>query len=154
MHYPIVLATAAFAVSITATPLQERSPFPGVATFNDYVDQVHNRNQPTVCGPYYDDGNIFAAAAGDLSPDISKGNCSYTPQEESQDRSLWYVLEQMFFPCSLGGRRGRFWADGCVIVPLKEANSQIAPLITDHHVRRSVAIAIKSLMTIPASLLR
>ena len=100
MHYSLIslsLALTAFLSSTSASPfpLDERAaspPFPGVATFNDYVDQVKNRNQPTVCGDYTDDGTkVFAAAAGDLSPNISKGLCKYTAQEQKEDRSLWYV---------------------------------------------------------------
>ncbi|KAL6720563.1 hypothetical protein ACLMJK_002487 [Lecanora helva] len=66
----------------------DNGTFAGVCTFNDYVDQVTNRNQPTVCGDYTDDGNIFAAAAGDLSPDISRGQCTYTPDEQAENRNV------------------------------------------------------------------
>lgn len=87
----LVLATIASASPFTLDERASSPPFDGVATFNDYVDQVKNRNQPTVCGPYNDEGNIFAAAAGDLSPDISNGRCDYDDQENRQDRSLWYA---------------------------------------------------------------
>ncbi|MCJ1454360.1 hypothetical protein MMC28_004713 [Mycoblastus sanguinarius] len=93
MHYSIIsLILATLTASTSATPfLLQRdngTSFSGVATFNDYVDQVKNRNQPTVCGDYEDEGTIFAAAAGDLSPNISKGRCDYTAADSSQDRSV------------------------------------------------------------------
>ncbi|KAF6239766.1 hypothetical protein HO173_002312 [Letharia columbiana] len=99
MHHSIIATVlTTFTVSTSATPyLQGRTsgPFNGVATFNDYVDQVNNRNQVTVCGSYNDEPNydgtsltVFAAAAGDLSPNISPGRCNYTPSDSSQDRSV------------------------------------------------------------------
>ena len=108
MHYTAIAALlATLSTSISAIPnpfiesRQAMNGFFGVATFNDYVDQVNNRNQKTVCGDFNDDegNNIFAAAAGDLSPDISPGECDYRDYEWNQDPSFWYALPFFFsFP--------------------------------------------------------
>ena len=115
MHYStIAVILASITSSVSAIPnqfLQARQSsggFSGVATFNDYVDQVNNRNQPTVCGDFNDDeaNGIYAAAAGDLSPNISPGSCDYDDLEWRKDPSNWYArtlpscyLTQLPLPC-------------------------------------------------------
>lgn len=93
----LTLATPTLA--LPSTLIAARGPsFGGICTFNDYVDQVEHRNQPTVCQTsqsldYHDVGSgptaVFGAAAGDLSPNISAGKCYYSPSDSAQDMSVW-----------------------------------------------------------------
>ena len=86
----LLTALATYTSAIPSNPFlagrQASGGFSGVATFNDYVDQVNNRNQPTVCGDFNDDltNQVFAAAAGDLSPNISPGQCSYSANDSAE----------------------------------------------------------------------
>ncbi|MCJ1367748.1 hypothetical protein MMC16_006882 [Acarospora aff. strigata] len=58
--------------------LLRRGTFSGVATFNSYGAQGN-----TVCGPKSGTAGTYAAAAGDLSPNISGGRCSGTVDDMS-----------------------------------------------------------------------
>lgn len=49
---------------------------PGVATFNNFVQQGI-----TVCGPTAGANGAFGAAAGDISPDVSRGTCTVNPAD-------------------------------------------------------------------------
>ncbi len=94
-----LLALATTTLALPSTLIEARGPtFKGICTFNDYVDQVLHRNQPTFCQTskgldYHDHGHgrhaVFAAAAGDLSPDISAGQCHYSHADQIEDRRVW-----------------------------------------------------------------
>jgi len=66
-----ILATISASASAVPSPVLDTcaagGPFSGVATLNDYVDQVTHRNQPTAGSDYTDIGSgataIFAAVA-------------------------------------------------------------------------------------------